>query len=265
MLSGRWGPVFCETEQERIERYKLSFLRLAPGRGAQTKNGGETNLNQEIVLEVWGDFAAFCPPYSKVERLTYPVPTPSAARGILSAIYAKPAEFWWQITRIEVLNPIRYITFKMNEVKSTVSVKGSVESSILYTDEDRTQRQTQALRDVRYRIAAVICPQPGFQGSTEQLYQQALRRIRCGKCYFQPSLGLRDFSAYYEESDGTRPPIDDSMDLGFMVYDVFDPRDCIVRKKAQPNLSLYHAVMEHGVIQVPPYESPDVLKGGSPC
>ena len=102
----------------------------------------------------------------------------SAARGILSAIYAKPAEFWWQITRIEVLNPIRYITFKMNEVKSTVSVKGSVENSILYTDEDRTQRQTQALRDVRYRIAAIIRPQPGFQGSAEQLYQQALRRIR---------------------------------------------------------------------------------------
>lgn len=222
-------------------------------------------MKQEIVLEVWGDFAAFCPPYSKVERLTCPVPTPSAARGILSAIYAKPAEFWWQITRIEVLNPIRYITFKMNEVKSTVSVKGSVENSILYTDEDRTQRQTQALRDVRYRIAAIIRPQPGFQGSAEQLYQQALRRIRSGKCFYQPCLGLRDFSCYFEESDGTRPPIDDSMDLGLMVYDVFDPRDCTVRKKAQPKLSLYHAVMEHGIIQVPPYESSDVLKGGSPC
>ena len=222
-------------------------------------------MNKEIVLEVWGDFACFAPPFAKVERLTYPVPTPSAARGILSAIYSKPVEFYWQITRIEVLNPIRYISFKCNEVKSTVSVKSNVESSILYTDEDRTQRQTQALKDVRYRIAAVICPQPGYRGTVEQLYSQALRRIHTGKTFYQPCLGLRQFVCYFEESDGIRPPIADSMDLGLMVYDVFDLHDCTVRKKAQPKLSLYHAVMEQGVIQVPPYDSPEVLKGGSPC
>lgn len=105
-------------------------------------NPERQNLEREIVLEVWGDFACFSPPYQKVERLSYPVPTPSAARGILSAIYSKPMEFYWQICRIEILNPIRYISFKRNEVKSTVSVKADVGSSILYTDEDRTQRQT---------------------------------------------------------------------------------------------------------------------------
>lgn len=228
-------------------------------------NPERQNLEREIVLEVWGDFACFSPPYQKVERLSYPVPTPSAARGILSAIYSKPMEFYWQICRIEILNPIRYISFKRNEVKSTVSVKADVRSSILYTDEDRTQRQTQALRDVRYRIAASICPQPGFTGTVEQLYQQALRRIRSGKTFYQPSLGLREFVCYFEESDGTRPPIPDSMDLGLMVYDVFDLHDCTVRKKAQPRLSLYHAVMEQGVIRVPPYDSPEVLKGGQQC
>ena len=183
----------------------------------------------------------------------------------MSAIYSKPVEFYWQVTRIEVLNPIRYISFKCNEVKSTVSVKGSVESSILYADEGRTQRQTQALKDVRYRIAAVICPQPGYKGTVEQLYSQALRRIRTGKTFYQPCLGLRQFVCYFEESDGTRLPIEDSIDLGLMVYDVFDLHDCAVRKKAQPKLTLYHAIMEHGVIQVPPYDSPEVLKGGSPC
>lgn len=222
-------------------------------------------MTKEIVLEVWGDFACFTPPYAKVERLTYPVPTPSAARGILSAIYSKPVEFYWQITRIEVLNPIRYISFKCNEVKSTVSVKSNVESSILYTDEDRTQRQTQALKDVRYRIAAVICPQPGYRGTVEQLYSQALRRIHTGKTFYQPCLGLRQFVCYFEESDSARTPIADSMDLGLMVYDVFDLHDCTVRKKAQPKLSLYHAIMKEGIIQVPPYDSPEVLKGGSPC
>ena len=195
----------------------------------------------------------------KVERLSYPFPTPSAVRGILSAIYSKPPEFFWQINRIEVLNPIRYISFKRNEIKSTVRDKP------IYTDEDRTQRQTVALRDVRYRIAATIVPRETFSGTAEQLCRQALRRIRNGKTYFQPSLGLREFVAYFEESDGIKEPIPVDMDAGLMVYDVFDLHDYEVRKKTRPQLSLFHAVMKQGVIQVPPYDSPEVLKGGSPC
>lgn len=215
---------------------------------------------QEIVLEVWGDFACFCLPFNKVERLTSPFPTPSAAKGILSAIYMKPVEFYYQINRIEVLNPIKYISFKRNEVKCKVSG-----SKPIYTDEERTQRQTVALKDVRYRIAASIIPREAFVGKEKQLYEQALRRIRNGKCFHQPSLGMREFAAYFEESDGQRKPIAENLDAGFMVYDVFTPYDYTVRKKAEPQLSLYHAVMNQGVIQVPPYESPEVLKGGRIC
>ena len=218
------------------------------------------NCLEEIILEVWGDFACFSDPAGgKVERLSYPFPTPSAVRGILSAIYSKPPEFFWQINRIEVLNPIRYISFKRNEIKSTVRDKP------IYTDEDRTQRQTVALRDVRYRIAATIVPRETFSGTAEQLCRQALRRIRNGKTYFQPSLGLREFVAYFEESDGIKEPIPVDMDAGLMVYDVFDLHDYEVRKKTRPQLSLFHAVMKQGVIQVPPYDSPEVLKGGWPC
>lgn len=219
-------------------------------------------MKGEICLEVWGDFAAYCPPFAKVERLTYPVPTPSAIRGVLSSIYCKPAEFYWQVKKIEVLNPIRYMNFMRNEVKSTVSIKSEIENTILYTDEDRTQRQTQVLKDVRYRITARICPREEFQGTLEQLSCQALRRIRGGKTFCQPSLGMKEFVCYFEESDGTRPPIDVSMDLGLMVYDVFDLHDYSVRAKTKPSLSLYHAVMEHGVICVPDYDSDEVLKGG---
>ncbi len=215
---------------------------------------------EEMILEVWGDFACFSNPAGgKVERLSYPFPPPSAARGILSAIYSKPVEFYWQVNRIEVLNPIRYISFKRNEVKSTVRDKP------IYTDDDRTQRQTMALRDVRYRIAASIVPRPAFSGKTEHLYNQALRRIRKGKNFMQPSLGLREFVAYFEESDGTRKPIPEDLDAGIMVYDIFDLHDYEVRKKAQPQLSLFHAVMTQGVVLVPPYDSPDVWKGGAPC
>ena len=215
----------------------------------------------EVVVEVWGDLACFSMPDAKVERLTYPVPTPSAVRGILSSLYAKPREFYWQVNRIEVLNPIRTISFKRNEVKSKVRDKP------IFTDEDRTQRQTVALRDVRYRFAASICPRPDFTGTAAQLYAQALRRIREGQAFVQPSLGLREFVAYFEEADcinGPKPiPVD--MDLGLMVYDVFDLHDFTVRKKARPCLSLYHCVMKQGVIEVPPYDSPEVIKGDVPC
>lgn len=217
---------------------------------------------REIVLEVWGDFALFSEPAAKVERMTYPFMTPSAARGLLSSIYSKPKEFYWQVNRIEVLRPIQYISFKRNEVKCTVSDKP------IFTDEERTQRQSVALKDVRYRIAASIIPQSDFAGKETQLYEQAFRRIRTGKCYVQPSLGLKEFVAYFEEYDPTVHtdwPIEDSMDIGLMVYDIFDLHDCSVQKKTSFQLSLFHAVMNHGVIQIPPYDSPDVLKGGSKC
>ena len=168
-------------------------------------------------------------------------------------------EFYYQINRIEVLHPISYVSFKCNEVKSRVS------SNPIDVEEDRTQRMTVALRDVRYRIAASIIPRPALAGKEPQLYEQALRRIRTGKTYFQPSMGLRQFPAYFEESDEKAPPIDVDMDAGLMVYDVFDLHDDSVSKKAKPRLSLFHAVMEHGVVQIPPYDSPEVLKGAEPC
>ena len=227
-----------------------------------SNTGRNTEVNAlEVILEVWGDFACFSRPDGKVERLTYPVPTPSAVRGILSSIYSKPKEFYWQVDRIEVLNPIRYISFKRNEVRSKVKDKP------IFTDEDRTQRQTVALRDVRYRFAASICPRPDLTGTETQLYEQALRRIRGGKTFMQPALGLREFAAYFQEGDcenGPKPiPLD--MDLGLMVHDIFDLHDCEVRKKTRPRLSLYHCVMRQGVIRVPPYDSPEVLKGDAVC
>ena len=179
----------------------------------------------EITIEVWGDFACFSRPESKVERLTYPVITPSAARGILSAVYSKPAEFYWQVHRIEVLKPIRYMSFKRNEVIN--SKIGRKPKPILVEDtkesgaEHRTQRQTVVLKDVRYRITADIIPRKKFKGTVNQLYEQALRRINSGKCFFQPSLGMREFVCYYSGASNMKP-ISEDMDIGIMLYDVFD-------------------------------------------
>ena len=210
---------------------------------------------REISLEVWGDFACFSRPECKVERLSYPVITPSAARGILSAIYSKPVEFYWQVKRIEVLSPIKYMSFKRNEVKSRQSGKNPV-----FVEDDRTQRQSVVLKDVRYRITAEIVKRPDFSGTLEQLYAQALNRIEKGKCFFQPSLGLREFACYFGPS-GDSAPIEDSCDLGYMLYDVFDfKNDIEVTEKTTPCISLFSAKMERGVIEVPEIDSPLVLK-----
>ncbi len=217
----------------------------------------------EISVTVWGDFACFTSPATKVERLSQACPTPSAARGILSSIYNKPKEFFWMVTKIEVLKPIRYISVKRNEVKDTL---GNNMKPIDTSDNDeRTQRQTVFLYDVRYRITAKIVPRSDFQGTVAQLYVQAERRIKGGKCFCQPALGLRECVAYFSESDPNEKPIQQDMDFGLMVYDIFDLHDSEVRKKTRTKLSLYHAVMKQGVIEVPPYDSPEVLKGDGIC
>lgn len=225
---------------------------------------------REIAVDVWGDFACFSRPESKVERLTYPVPTPSAMRGLLSAIYSKPREFYWQINRIEVLRPLRYISFKRNEVKEVLAVRsdGSTRSDtpILVdhagTDgnKGRTQRQTVALRDVYYRVYASICRQPDYHKPEECLYDQALRRIQRGQCFYQPSLGLREFAAYFAPAEGEPGPIDLDLDLGLMLYDVFDLHKWQVTKKAEPYVTLFHARLQQGVLHVPPFDSPEVLR-----
>ena len=229
----------------------------------------------EIKIEVWGDFACFSRPESKVERLTYPVMTPSAARGILSAIYSKPPEFYWQIRRIEVLKPIKYLSFKRNEVinskiptnpKEPIFVDETVVKTIDENGkekktgkEHRTQRQTVVLKDVRYRITAKIIPRKDYKGTVEQLYEQAIRRIKNGKCFFQPSMGMREFVCYYSEPTDT-PPTNESLDIGIMLYDVFDLNKYAVTPKAEPFVSLFHAKLENGILEVPPYDSELVLK-----
>ncbi len=217
-------------------------------------------MHNEIIMEVWGDFACFTRPESKVERLTYPVITPSAARGVLSAVYSKPKEFYWQIKRIEVLSPIRYMSFKRNEVINCKVGNGRNMKSVLVEDKGhRTQRQTVVLKDVRYRITAEIVRRESFGGSLEQLISQANRRIENGKCFFQPSFGIREFVCYFAPPSD-EPPISESLDLGLMLYDVFDLHDFAFAQKVKPFVTLFHAEMKDGVIEVPDFDSDEVLK-----
>lgn len=230
---------------------------------------------ETIVVEVWGDFACFTRPETKVERFSYPVMTPSAARGVLDAIYSKPVEFGWRIKQIDVLNPIRYIALRRNEVKDKISLNsvykaikgGDAPMVICDTTRDmsgsdqvgRTQRQTMALKDVRYRIHATIHPRTGFEKKSIALEEQAKRRIEAGKCYYQPFLGCREFCAYFEMADTKKRPINETSELGWMVYDTFNIEEVVIGD-AKPFITLFNATMNHGIMEIPPWESDLVRK-----
>lgn len=221
---------------------------------------------QTFRILVWGDLACFSQSTTKVERFSYPVITPSAARGVMDAIYAKPEEFGWRVDRIEVLRPVQYIALRRNEVKNKISeaavrsaMHGRGEAPVIYSDETeeargRTQRQTIALRDVRYRIHAHIHPRPGMESRRTALEAQAQRRIESGKCFYQPYLGCREFVAYFAPDDAAEQPTHEDLDLGWMLYDVFD-LDQVVRDTATPAVSLFRAQLAQGVLQVPPWGS----------
>jgi len=240
--------------------------------------------SQNQILTVWGEFACFTRPELKVERFSYPVITPSSARGIFDAIYCKPnrdptkAEFRWQVTKIEILKPPKYIALRRNEVKDKISVKKSwIEEKeipepiwadgtkdMLGSDmKGRTQRQTMALKNVKYCLHAVIRPFNGFVSNTKGLEAQFRRRASKGKCIYQPYFGCREFPAYFELVEPETPledPLPINIDYGLMLYDVFDlsnPGTC----NDNASISVFRAKAENGVINVPDYESDDVFKG----
>ena len=172
-----------------------------------------------LQVRVWGDFACFTRPEMKVERVSYPCITPSAARGVLEAIFWKP-EFTWRVRQIDVLRPIRYFSILRNEVKSKAAVRSAQSGSVLVADDDRTQRHTLALRDVAYVIYADVELRPhAGEENPAKFRDQFRRRVAKGQCYRQPYLGCREFSAFFAEPFGEAPePITE--DLGPMLLDI---------------------------------------------
>lgn len=230
-------------------------------------------------LEVWGDFACFTRPEMKVERFSYPVITPSAARGIFDAIYWKKSYgFYWQIEKVEILSPPKYIALRRNEVKDkappTVTIlkwrDGKAEIEPIWADGDRellgtdqkgrTQRQTMALKEVHYRIHGHMV----FRGPTNQIRamdSQFERRAAKGKCYFQPCFGCREFPAFFRlvSGDSELSAANLNQDLGWMVYDVFDlssENDA----NAIPMISVFQARIANGVLDIPEYGDSRVRK-----
>lgn len=244
---------------------------------------------QRFCLEIWGDYACFTRPEMKVERVSYDVITPSAARAIYEAIFWKPA-IRWHIREIEVLAPIRNISVRRNEVGTTA---GSGKKKEIFIEDHRQQRAGLFLRDVRYRIHAWLEYIPvhlrkanfktipdylwdsneaddirasidAYEGRKDENPGKYLamfeRRAMKGQCFNQPYLGCREFSAHFKLVGDTSQyaegfdPIQETRDLGFMLYDLdfTDPDDI------RP--TFYRPWMETGKIIVPAWNSDEVRK-----
>lgn len=222
--------------------------------------------DKEYCLEIWGDWACFTRPELKVERVSYDVITPSAARAIFEAILFKRYAMRWQVTKIEVLKPIRWTAVRRNEVKALAG------KSPIFIEDKRLQKNTLLLRDVRYRIYArlVFIPvknrpkeafakhQPGDDENPMKYYEMFERRARQGQCFTQPYLGCREFAAhwkYIDRPDRESPPLPEDRDFGIMLYDMdFD------KNPKQPEAMFFHACMKQGVIVIPDKDSEEVMK-----
>jgi len=226
-------------------------------------------------LRVWGGLACFTRPEMKVERVSYPVPTPSATRGLLEAILFKP-QFRWHIHRIAVCKPIQFLAFRRNEVKAVLSPRTA---EPILADEERTLRNTLALRDVEYIIEASLaltplagrprqCPfgsdEPAGEDNLGKYDGMFRRRAEKGQCFAQPVFGCREFPAHFELADASAmqvaPGINRDADLGLMIYDVWDLDAQNPDKAAQlapkakptaPRVTVFRATLKDGVVVFP--------------
>lgn len=183
-----------------------------------------------IKLEVWGDYALFTRPEMKVERVSYDVITPSAARGLIEAIYWKPA-IKWIIDKIHVYNKIQFTNIRRNEVNGKILksnakalLDGTKTIDFINTNEQRQQRAAMVLKDVRYAIEAhfEMTDKAEEVDTVEKHYNIALRRMRTGQCYHTPCFGCREFPANFKliEDERIEPSYLGEQDLGFMLYDM---------------------------------------------
>ena len=217
-----------------------------------------------ISLEVWGDSACFSRPEMKVERVSYDVMTPSAARGLLEAIYLHPG-LRYRIDKIHVCAPIRFMNLRRNEVKSVISARSARTvmergSGDLYmvTSQEIQQRAAMLLRDVHYIIEAHFemtdkAAPSDNPGKFQDIIQ---RRIRKGQCYYQPCFGCREFPAHFKPCEAVPPCPEELLgrrDFGWMLYDM----DYTDPENIQPRF--FRAILQDGILTVPDWNSEEVL------
>jgi CRISPR-associated protein Cas5d len=194
-----------------------------------------------VVVQVSGAIALFSRPELKVERVSYPVMTSTAAVGVLEAIFWKP-EMRYRVVAIEVLKPIREISIRRNETSQVISIEDARRGKRVDTAAHRDQRNAVCLREVAYRIYAHVETTQQATKPAAAYRDQFRRRVTRGACFHQPYLGTREFSADFGDPDDA-PPIDHTEDLGVMIHSIhFGP---------PIRMEWFTARLDHGVLHVP--------------
>jgi CRISPR-associated protein Cas5d len=219
-------------------------------------------LDDEVVrVKVSGDFACFTRPDLKVERMSYPCMTPSAARGIVDSILWKP-EFQWYVRRILVLKPIKFISIKRNEINAKQGVSPIIIDELDKRNKPkyRTQRNSLVLKDVAYIIEASIYQKLFDQKNPPQKYRAIFRRrVQNGQCFRRPFLGTREFAAEFCEPDKNDVPIQEVFPIGSMLFDL------IYDKAGKPSpLYFYDVAIINGVLEVPAKENELLMQSSHP-
>ena len=210
----------------------------------------QPDQHRPLEVKVWGDLACFTRPEMKVERVSYPVMTPSAARGVLEAIFWKP-EFDWEVEEIAVLKPIRYFSILRNEINTRQTAQTAQgwrrNGGGYYASEDRAQRHTLALRDVAYIIRAQAAVKEGVNEDPAKFRDQFRRRVASGRCFATPYLGCREFSAWFAEPEGSETTVEINEDLGNILLRMeYNPG---THGHATPRF--FNGRLEQGVMKVP--------------
>jgi CRISPR-associated protein Cas5d len=210
----------------------------------------QSGQGSPLEVKVWGGFACFTRPEMKVERVSYPVMTPSAARGVLESIFWKP-EFHWEVEEVWVLMPIRYFSILRNEINSRQTAQiargWQREGGGFSATADRAQRHTLALRDVAYIIRARPMVREGVQEDPAKYRDQFRRRVRDGRCFATPYLGCREFSAWFSAPEGNEAPLEINEDLGNMLLRM----DYLPGVSGSAIPQFFHAELKGGVLRVP--------------
>lgn len=200
-----------------------------------------------VEVKVWGEYALFTQPEMKVERMSYPCMTPSAARGILEAIFWKP-EMYWEVEQIQILKEIRYQSIVRNEVRQVIAdtIKGK-RTSDYYADDDRTQRHSLLLRDVAYRIRAHIRLNDHATEDVAKYRDMFRRRVKRGQCFHRPYLGCREFAAFFGEPTEQDTPIERNQQIGTMLFDLRYAKHA----KGAHIPVFFQAEIQDGILHVP--------------
>ncbi|MGH4140735.1 type I-C CRISPR-associated protein Cas5c [Clostridium sp.] len=215
-----------------------------------------------IKLKIWGDYACFTRPEMKVERVSYDVITPSAARGIIEAIYWKPA-IRWIIDKITVIKPIKFENIRRNELLGKISMStvkraymGNKEVKLYQSTDDIVQRASLVLRDVCYYIEAhfELTDKAGETDTKEKHYNIGLRRATKGQCFHRPYFGCREFPVNFELAQGEDLSsfyVNSEKDLGFMLWDI--------DFKNEMSPLFFRPTMKDGVLDIPDLQGGEKL------